>query len=219
MNDKIYQTLSVVFCMLVVLSNLIATKLIPVPFYPKLALSAGILVYPFTFLISDLVTEVFGAQKARFMVFLGFLMCLMAQGIISAVLLLPTHQISNQSAFEAVFQLGQVALFSSIAAYLVGQVLDIYLFNSIHQWTGDRLLWLRSIVSSLISQAYDTICVTTLFYYFGVHLPTADIAKILVISYLFKAAFTLIMTPLFYQCVRLVKNNQESGIRVAHASP
>lgn len=216
MNEKFYHTLSVVFCVLVVLSNVIATKLFPSPIFPKLALSCGMLVYPFTFVISDLVTEIFGAKKARYMVFLGFMMCVLTQCIIAAMLLLPSHQISNQQAIESVFYLSQAALFSSMAAYMIGQILDIYLYDSIHQWTGDQHLWLRSNMSSMISQAYDTLCVTTLFYYFGLQLPVGDIVKILIITYLFKASITALMTPLLYQCVRWMKKSRLSSINVAH---
>lgn len=216
MNEKLYQTLSVIFCVLVVLSNVIATKLFPSPIFPNLALSSGMLLYPFTFVISDLVTEIYGPKKARYMVFLGFMMCVLSQCIIAIMLMLPSHQITNQLAIESVFQLSQAALFSSMAAYMVGQVLDIYLYDSIHQWTGDKHLWLRSNMSSLISQAYDTLCVTTLFYYFGVKLPIGDIVQILVISYLFKAFITSAMTPFLYQCIRWVKKSDQPTIKVAH---
>lgn len=216
MNEKLYQTLSVVFCVLVVLSNVIATKLFPSPVFPKLALSSGMLIYPFTFVISDLVTEIYGSKRARYMVFLGFMMCVLTQCVIALMLFLPSHQITNQLAIESVFQLSQAALFSSMAAYMVGQVLDIYLYSSIHQWTGDKHLWLRSNMSSMISQAYDTLCVTSLFYYFGVRLPVGDIVKILVISYLFKAAITGVMTPLLYQSVKWVKKSRQPTINVAH---
>lgn len=216
MNEKIYQTLSVVFCVLVVLSNIVSTKLFPSPVFPHLALSSSLIIYPFTFVISDLVNEIFGAKKARHMVFLGFFMCILTQCVILLMLLLPSHQINNQAAIESVFHLSQIALFSSMIAYMVGQVLDIYLYNSIHEWTGDKHLWLRSNMSSLISQAYDTLCVTSLFYYFGVHLPTGDIVKILIISFLFKASITSAMTPLLYQCVRMMKKNRHSSINMAH---
>ncbi len=212
MNEKFYHTLSVVFCVLVVLSSVIASKLFPSPVFPSLALSSSIVVYPFTYLISSLVTEIFGANRARQIILMGFSMCVLTQLIFTVMLMLPNHHMTNQNALESVFQLSQVALFSSMIICMIGQFLNIYLYNSIYQWTGNKHLWLRVNMSSSISQAYDTMCVTSLFYYFGVPLPIGDIVKLVVISYLFKVSIGMVMTPIYYQCVKFMKKNRDSSI-------
>ncbi len=210
MNEKqaqLFQVLTTLFCVVVVLSNVLTGKLIRAPFYSDLALPAGLITYPITFLISDVVTEIFGAKRAKFMVLLGFLMCFVSYAAVSLILFLPAYDPSNQRTFETAFSLYGPALYSSMIAFVISQIVDIRLYEAIKKFTGGKHLWLRNCGSTLISQAYDTFFVTFIFFYFGVNLDLSPILKITLLSYVYKAAITLAFIPLFYIMVNTIRNS------------
>ncbi len=212
MNDNsalrmtlLYTGLASLFSVIAVLSNLITVKLFQAPFHQHLAIPAGILTYPLTFLIGDLVTEIFGEKKARFMVYLGFFANMAAYGIIFCAILLPPHPLTNQQAFEWAFGLSGIAVIGSIFAYLVGQILDIQIFSALKKITQGRHLWLRNNGSTLISQLVDTVLVNGIYCTFALGLKPDAVLKIIFISYLYKGAVTIANTPLFYLAVFLSK--------------
>ncbi len=202
-----YHILSTAFCVIAIVSNIISSKLVPVPFCHDFNVGAGLITYPLTFLISDLVTEIYGAQKARSMVYLAFATSLLSFLIIQATLLLPTANAEGNRPFQIVLGLNGVILFASLLAHIVSQTLDIQLYTWIKQRTGQRLLWLRNNGSTLVAQLADTFIVNTLFFYWGMNMPWAQVVSIMIFSYLYKSSFNFITTPLFYLGVFLMKKS------------
>src|ERR1700733_10044669 len=89
--DQIYVAIVGIFSALLILTNVVGIKYIQAPFAPSLALTASIIVYPVTFMLTDLVTEIWDARRAQFMVFVGFFASLLVVVVIEAALLLPAH--------------------------------------------------------------------------------------------------------------------------------
>ncbi len=201
-DSKYFQTLyliiTVIFCVLVVVSNVISGKLINMPFSGGINITAGLLTYPATFLISDLVTEIYGAAKAKLMIYIAFGMSLMSYAIIQAVLLLPGANGANHVAFQATLGLNGLIVFASLTAFALAQIADVHLYARIKRWTGDRFLWLRNNGSILISQVVDTIAVNMIYFYWGLGMEWAVVWQIMMFSYAYKAAFSVINTPIFY---------------------
>lgn len=211
-REIFFLILATLYSVIVILSNLVTVKLISIPFFPSFLLPCGLLIYPFTFLISDLVTEIYGEQRARFMVYLGFAMVVISYLIIQLALKLPPHPEWSlainpykhpdaslyQTAFESVFGMHGLALLSSMCVYAVSQLLDIRLFGFIKELTKNKHLWLRNAGSMLTSQIVDTLAVNILLLYCGLKLDLCFVIKISVICYLYKTIFTLCNIPIFY---------------------
>jgi uncharacterized integral membrane protein (TIGR00697 family) len=204
--ERLYIFITTAFCVIVVISNIISSKLFRVPFFENFSIPTGLITYPLTFLLSDLVTELYGAKSARTMIYMALLMSLLSYSIIQIALTLPTTHSENQRAFEAILGLNGLTIFASISAYVISQLIDIQIYASIKTITGDRLLWLRNNVSTLISQIADTITVNLIHLYWGLGLDFQVVLKIMIFSYVYKAFFSILSTPLFYLSVSLVKH-------------
>lgn len=211
--ERAYLVLASLFAVVLVLTNIIGIKLFPSPFAPDMALTTGILTYPLTFLITDLVSEIYGKKRADFMVVLGFFMSLVALGIVQLAMRLQPHAYwvpppgangfydsvdGYQHAFESVFALNGVLLFGSMLAYLVAQLVDNQLFHFWKNLTGGRHLWLRNNGSTLVSQLVDTIIVNSMLFYLGFGWGFWQGATVMLTIYLHKALLAILDTPLIY---------------------
>ena len=204
-SHKFHLSMCALFCVIVVLSNLITAKLFQAPFIGDLALPSGLLLYPFSFLISDLVTETLGKERTRFMIYLGLAMSVISNLIISFALWLPPYEASSQASFEKVFGYNSWAVYGSMVAYLVGQTIDIRVYVWLKKVTDGKYLWLRNNGSILISQMADTVIVNTVFLYFGLHLEWAVVVQVMIFDYFYKSILSLSNTPFFYLFVNLAK--------------
>ena len=210
--------------MVLVLTNIVGVKLFHlfpegrpawVPGEGPLTLTSGIITYPMTFVLTDLVAELWGRKRANFMVLLGFAMSLLMLAIIKLASVLPPSAIwSNpslgldsaglQRAFEASFSAPGILLFASMTAYLVAQLLDVRLYHFWWRVTGGKHLWLRNNGSTWISQLVDTIIVNSIFLRFAYDLPWEAIGEVILAVYLCKLVLAVLDTPLIYLGRRLL---------------
>lgn len=208
----LYQLISATFCVVVVISNIISAKMVKLPYIEDFSIPAGLIIYPLTFLLSDLVTEIFGAKRAKLMVYIALAMNLLSFGIIELALILPGAIEEEQVAFRAVLGLSGLRIFSSLTAYLVAQIADIQLYALIKKWTGPRFLWLRNNGSTCASQMIDTILIDILYLYWGLAMGLNEVIPIMLFSYIYKALFSIVNTPLLYLSVFLVKTKWKLSI-------
>ena len=186
-------------------------------FGEAITLTTGLITYPITFLLTDIVCEVFGRKRANLMVITGFVMSVLSLVLIHIALVLPGSPAwpsgnpdyktitEMQRAFESVFTLPGILIFGSMTAYLFAQLLDVRLFHYWKRVTNGRHLWLRNNASTIVSQLVDTIIVNSIFLGFGLGLSWEIVGKIIVASYLFKILIALIDTPFCYLGVALVR--------------
>lgn len=205
----LYQTLCASFCVIVVISNILSAKMISLPWF-ALDIPAGLVTYPLTFLLSDLVTEIFGARKAKLMVYIALAMSLLSFGMIQIGLLLPSND--DQSAFQAVLGLSGLRIFSSLVSYVTSQLVDIQLYAAIKRWTGPKFLWVRNNGSTCISQIVDTVMIDIIFLWWGLGMTMSEVAPIMIFSYAYKAFFSIACTPLFYLLVFFIRGKW-SGVK------
>jgi len=203
--DVLYQILCAAFCVIVVTSNIISAKMVEMPFVKDFSIPAGGFIYPITFLLSDLVTEIYGAPKAKLIVFIALGMNLLSLGIIEIALMMPTPDLEMGHAFHMVLGLSSLRIMASLAAYLIAQVVDIELYALIKRWTGMRWLWLRNNGSTCLAQIVDTVVVDVFFLYWGMGLPWSVVMPIIVFGYAYKVCFSVVNTPLFYLSVFLIR--------------
>src|SRR5262245_53596427 len=194
-ENTLYQVMTATFCVVVLLANIISSKMVPMPFLQDFSVPAGLLFYPLAFVLSDLVTEIYGAKSAKQMVYIALGMNLLCLGLIHFTLLLPSTREEDQMAFRAVLGLSGLRIASSLTAYVISQIVDIQLYVWIKKWTGERFLWLRNNGSVCASQIVDTIVVDMLYLYGGLGMELPLVISIIGFSYMYKVFFSAACTP------------------------
>ena len=207
-DDKIYTTICVLFAVLIVMSNMIYQKFVVLPILPfhTFELSVGAIIYPLTFLLTDLITEFYGKNKANFCVKLALTMNIIAAILIAMLDKLGATEWSkiDDMTFHKVFGLYSVAFIGSIIACYTAQLVNISIYLWIRKITNGRYLLLRNNGSTAISLLVDTSIVMSFMSIFG-GLPIDKIGILIIHSYLYKLFFTICSTPLFYAIIGLIK--------------
>ena len=224
-KDRIYGFYLTLFVTMIVLTNIIGVKLFEVFSNPStssffsepVTLTTGIITYPLTFLITDIVCEVFGQKKANQMVIYGFVASILSLIFIKIAVILPGSNVwvngslgyeninEMQRAYESVFTLPGFLISASMLAYLVAQLIDVKIFHFIKKVTSEKKLWLRNNLSTMFSQLIDTIIVNSIFLYFGLSLSWEIIINIIIASYIVKVFIAAIDTPLVYAGVHFTR--------------
>jgi len=211
---RIYLYLGALFITSLVVSNLIFQKFffwkpfgdITVFGAPLFELSVGILPYPITFLITDLISEVFGKKKANQVVTAGIFASVFSMAIIflaNDVPAIPSSPIGDET-FTEVFGLSPLGVLASMLAYLFAQYIDISIYHFWKRLTKGRLLWLRNNFSTFSSQLVDTVTVVGLLCIFGV-LPWDKFYGLVISGFIFKIFIAFLDTPLLYLFVYLLR--------------
>jgi uncharacterized integral membrane protein (TIGR00697 family) len=175
----------------------------------------GVLAYPFTFLATDLISELFGRKKAQAVVWTGlamngFMLLLMVTG---AWLPDAGGVSGGTSLFDGVFRFMIANTTASMIAYFVAQTIDVRLFHFWKKLTHGRHLWLRNNGSTMVSQLVDSTTILTILFItgsLGADVTTlSHLALLILNSYVFKFCFALLDTPFFYLGVHYLKSFQE----------
>ena len=208
-KERLFLFLSGVFLTALVLGNVIGTTKFVNVF--GLTVPAGVLAYPFTFLATDLICELYGKKRAQTLVWTGFAMNFFMLGLMTLGHFFPdAGGVSGAtSTFESVYQLMVGNVIASMIAYLVAQTVDVHMFHFWKKLTKGKHLWLRNNLSTTASQLVDTTAILTILYYannLGNNVNTlGDLLPLIYYSYLFKFFFALFDTPLFYLGVWVLK--------------
>lgn len=199
--DKIYTSLCILFSVLIVMGNLIYQKFVAIPFLflPTVELSVGAILYPLTFLITDLISEFYGKQKANFCIRMAIWMNIIVATAITGIdyLEATSWSIIDAQTFHKVFGFYTVAFIGSLIACYIAQHVDVSIYLWLKEMTGDKWLWLRNNGSTALSLIVDTTIVISFMSFFGV-LPVERTTTLILNSYLFKLSFVICATPLFY---------------------
>ncbi|MEK9957434.1 MAG: queuosine precursor transporter [Flavobacteriaceae bacterium] len=211
--ENIYLFLAALFITSLVVSNLIFQKFFywhPVEWSIMgsrlFELSVGILPYPITFLITDLISEIYGRKKANLVVIAGIFASFFSMGIILLADYVPAIANSpvDDATFERVFSLSPLAVLASMMAYLFAQFIDIRLYHFWKKLTHGKQLWLRNNLSTFSSQFIDTFTVIGLLCLFGV-LPWDLFWGLLISGFVFKVLVAALDTPFLYFFVGLFR--------------
>jgi uncharacterized integral membrane protein (TIGR00697 family) len=162
------------------------------------SLSAGIIPFPLTFVLTDVVNEFYGKEGARRLTYVGLVSAVFVWGVINLALALPTLPDSPipDQVFRGAFGTSARLYLASLTAYLIGQLLDISIFQVLRRLTGHRMLWLRSTGSTVLSQAIDSIAVS--FVFLVGSRPLSFIVGNAANNYVGKLLMAILLTPLIY---------------------
>jgi uncharacterized integral membrane protein (TIGR00697 family) len=209
-RESFYTLLCGIFLTSLTLGNVVGvTKFVHLgPF----DIPAGLLAYPFTFLATDLICELYGKKRAQNLVLVGF-----GMNVFMLFLMWLGHTLPDASGvsgatstFETVWSFMKPNVVSSMIAYLIAQTVDVHLFHFWRRVTKGKHLWLRNNGSTMGSQMIDTFTILTILYVSGgLGADIDSVAKLIPLmlsSYAFKVVFALADTPLFYLGVYLLKD-------------
>ena len=197
----IYLILAALFIASLVTSNLIFQKFFywePFGLY-RFEISVGILPYPITFLITDILSEIYGKKKANQVVIAGIFASFFSMLIVLISDYVPAIENSpvNNTIFSTVFGLSPLAVLASMLAYLTAQFIDIKIFHFWKNLTNGKHLWLRNNFSTFLSQFIDTFTVLFLLCSFKI-LPWNIFISLLISGFLFKIIIAALDTPILY---------------------
>ncbi|MDP5229551.1 MAG: queuosine precursor transporter [Cellulophaga sp.] len=168
--------------------------------------SVGILPYPITFLITDLISEIYGKSKANEVVTIGIFASFFSMGIVlvaNYVPAIPTSPINDET-FNKVFALSPIAVLASMIAYLLAQYVDVAIYHFWKKVTKGKHLWLRNNFSTFLSQFIDTFAVVGLLCIFKI-LPWTMFSGLVISGFIFKIIIAFIDTPFLYFFVYLFR--------------
>jgi uncharacterized integral membrane protein (TIGR00697 family) len=212
-RSRSYRWLSLVtavFVSVLIISNIIAVKLIDVF---GLVLPAAVILFPVAYIFGDVLTEVYGYSQARKVIWTGFFCNLIAVIAIWIAGLLPaasfwsagvfTTADGAQNAYNAILGFTPRLLAASFIAYLVGEFLNSYVLAKLKLRTQGRFLWLRTISSTIVGEGADSAIFISVAF-LGI-IPGPGLVTAILSQWLFKVAYEIIATPLTYWVVNLLK--------------
>ena len=203
---KYYDLIMAAFVTVLVTANVIgAAKIVSLGGF---TFGAGILFFPLSYIFGDILTEVYGYARARKVVWAGFVALSYASLMASVIVALPPAEgWEFQHAYEIAFgSTGRIAL-ASMIAFWCGEFSNSYVLARMKLWTGGRLLWTRTIGSTLVGEGIDSL----IFYplaFLGVW-KTGLIIEVLIMNYLLKCAWEVLLTPVTYQIVGFLKRAEQ----------
>lgn len=184
-------------------------------------LTAGVLLWPVVFVMTDVINEYFGPKGVRLLSYLAvglisyaFVMVFLAIALDPAGFWPQSHIDPNWSqeekttalskvsdynyAFRIIFGQGMWIIVGSLVAFLVGQIVDVLIFHRIKKLTGEKMVWLRATGSTLVSQLIDSFIVLFIAFYIGGNWSLVLVLSVGVVNYIYKFLMAIILTPVIY---------------------
>ncbi|NMB73314.1 MAG: queuosine precursor transporter [Bacteroidales bacterium] len=223
-RQNLFFILSGIFIGNVLLAELVGTKIFSMsallepladawkPFPLQINMSVGVLIWPFAFILSDITNEYFGKEGVRKMSFLAAAIIIFASIIIMLATSLPpapfwkelngTDATGNvldiDYAYSLIFRQGISIVIGSVTAFLVSQLVDVYVLIYLHALTGNKALWLRATGSTVVSQLIDSYIILFIAFYLMGNWDLKQVFAVGTMQYLYKISFAILLTPLLY---------------------
>lgn len=172
-------------------------------------LTAGVLLWPIVFIMTDIINEYFGRKGVRFLSFTAAGLIAYAYAMVYFSISLtpadfwiirdtPSGQLNMQLAFNTIFGQGLWIIIGSLVAFLIGQLVDVTVFHYFKAITGSSKIWLRATGSTLVSQFIDSFVVLFIAFYIGAGWDLKLVLAIGVVNYIYKFFIAVFLTPLLY---------------------
>lgn len=213
----VFDIVVALFCALLLISNVAAVKLIQFgpdveifgfPVLPIIT-DGGAFLFPLTYVLGDVLAEVYGMKGARRAIFLGFVVSILASVtflIVGAAP--PAADWPNQEAFDAVLGFVPRIVLASVVGYLAGQFLNAWVLVKLKQRTNEGSLWARLMGSTMVGEAADTIlfCIIA----FAGIITGGTLINYILVGYVYKVLIEALFLPVTYQVIKLVKSREPS---------
>jgi len=173
------------------------------------SLTCGVLLWPLEFIVTDIVNEYYGPRAVKrisytavFLIGYAFVMFYFAMGTTPPAWWVASKQDQGipdmQVAFSAIFGQGMWIIFGSLTAFLIGQIVDVFVFHRIKRATGEKWIWLRATGSTLVSQFIDSFVVLFIAFKIGNGWSWQKVLAICLVNYTYKFTMAFLLTPVIY---------------------
>lgn len=203
-----FMLLGVLFNVCLVASNLLETKVIQLG---PVTATAGLIVFPISYIINDCIAEVWGFKKARLIIWSGFAMNFLTIGFARLAILLPAAPFwEGEESFNFVFGLAPRIALASLLAFLVGSFLNAYIMSKMKIATRGKHFSLRAIVSTLVGESADSLLFFPIA--FGGLIPANELWAMMGIQACLKSLYEVIILPVTVQVVKYIKKTEQTDV-------
>jgi uncharacterized integral membrane protein (TIGR00697 family) len=211
-GSKFYPTIAALFVALLLISNIAATK--GIQFGPIIT-DGGAFLFPLTYILGDVMAEVYGLKAANKVIVTGFVAALLAAGIFQLVAISPPiagdeWTASFGEAFSLVLGVVPQILLASVCGYLFGQLLNASVLVWIKRRFGERQLWVRLIGSTVVGEFADTLIFCSIAATAIGITSFGQFANYFLVGYLYKTLLEVVLLPITYPVIRAVKKREPS---------
>lgn len=205
-RGRYYAVFLAVFCAVLIISNISATKVIG---FGPIVTDGGAFLFPIAYILGDVISEVYGFKAARKAVITGFGLQILATFVFWLVLISPPGPgYENQEAFAAVLGFYPRIVAASLVGYFVGQLLNSSVLVAVKKRMGESKLWVRLLTSTGVGEFVDTLlfCIIA----FAGVIPGLDFLNYIIVGFVYKVAVEIIFLPVTYRVIKLVKRHEPS---------
>lgn len=193
--------LGIVFCVCLVAANFLEAKVIRLG---SLAVTAGMLVFPLSYIINDCIAEVWGFKKSRLIIWMGFLMNFLVVGLGQIAVMLPAAPFwEGEESFNFVFGLAPRIAAASLVAFLAGSFLNAYVMSKMKLKSKGRHFSLRAVVSTLAGESADSLIFFPIA--FAGMMPAMELLKMMAVQAVLKTVYEIMVLPVTVRVVRYIK--------------
>lgn len=203
--SQFYVYLVMLYVSCILIANIAAFKVVEVF---NITVAAGTLVFPVSYILGDIFSEVYGFKSTKKVIIMGFLCnALMILTFLIAIKLPYPNYFINQEAFETVLGSTPRMFLASICGYLVGGLSNSYLMSYIKEHSKIKFLWFRTISSTIVGEILDT----TIFLFIGFigSIPNENLINMIICQAVVKIVFEIIMTPMLYKSINIVRKKED----------
>lgn len=209
-----FMLLGILFCVCLIASNLLETKVVQLW---GVTATAGLIVFPISYIINDCIAEVWGFKKARLIIWSGFAMNFLVIGFAQLAVLLPAAPFwEGEEGFNFVFGMAPRIAVASLTAFLVGSFLNAYVMSRMKVASGGKNFSLRAIVSTLAGESADSLIFFPIA--FGGLIPVRELLIMIVTQAVLKSLYEVIILPVTIQVVKYIKKVDGSDVYDEHIS-
>lgn len=202
---KYFDIILGLFVAVLLISNIASTKIVD---FGPFEFDGGTLLFPLAYIFGDILTEVYGYEKSRRVIWLGFFSAALMSGVLMIVGALPAASgWENQDAYQKILGLTPRLVLASLIAYFAGEFANSITLAKMKILTKGKFLWLRTIGSTLIGEGLDTV-LFCLIAFWGI-LPNGLLLTIIISNYIFKCGVEVVLTPLTYKIVYFLKKAEQ----------
>ncbi len=202
--SPVFLGLTSLFITCLLISNIIASKLMQVG---GMVLPSAVILFPVTYILADVFTEVYGFRKTRMVIWIGFAANAFMSLVFLIAIALPTPSFfANQAAYATVLGSTPRILAASLAGYWAGEFSNSIVLSVLKKATKGRHLWTRTIGSTIVGEGLDTVLFIGIA--FAGTVPAGTLGGMMLAQYLFKVSYEVIFTPLTYLVVGFIKRKE-----------
>ena len=201
--------ITVIFISCILISNILASKIISIF---GISMTGGVLVFPITYILGDVITEVYGFKNSKKVIIYGFICNLLMVILFAIAMRLPYPEYwQNQEAFVAILSNTPRLLLASFIGYLLGGFSNAFIMEYIKNNSKIKYLWFRTILSTIIGEGLDTFVFLMIGFYGTIKI--GNLMSMILFQSFAKILYEIILTPLTYKMISFIKSKEDALMR------